>query len=124
MITYCTDSGATCARSSAPLIASPPSSVAENPFSEPSSLPIGVRAPAMITDVVMVPPGRRVIVVNASQRNPKPDGTTALPSGWHHILAGTRRPKWPRGRYRATIHHLSDIRPWHFCNAASLLADT
>ena len=54
MITYSTCSGATPAFSSAPLMANPPSSAAEKPFSEPSSRPIGVRAPATITDPDMV----------------------------------------------------------------------
>ena len=51
MITYCTWSGATPARSSAALIANPPRSVPEKSFSEPSSRPIGVRAPPTMTDV-------------------------------------------------------------------------
>ncbi len=50
MITYCTWSPDTPALSSAPLMAMPPRSVAENPFRDPSNRPIGVRAPATITD--------------------------------------------------------------------------
>src|SRR5918995_2928015 len=49
MITYWTCSGATPALRSAPVIATPPRSVAENPLSEPCSRPIGVRAPATMT---------------------------------------------------------------------------
>ena len=50
MITYCTCSGATPARSSAALIATPPRSAPVKSFSEPSSRPIGVRAPLTMTD--------------------------------------------------------------------------
>ncbi len=53
MITYSTWSGATPARSSAALIANPPSWAPEKSFSAPCSRPIGVRAPATITDSVM-----------------------------------------------------------------------
>src|ERR671918_2463702 len=49
MITYWTCSGATPAFRSAPVIATPPRSEAENPFSDPCSRPIGVRAPATMT---------------------------------------------------------------------------
>src|ERR687897_1879290 len=49
MITYWTCSGATPAFRSAPVIATPPRSEAENPFSDPWSRPIGVRAPATMT---------------------------------------------------------------------------
>ena len=48
-IVYSTCSGATPARSRAALMATPPSWAPEKPFSEPSSRPIGVRAPATIT---------------------------------------------------------------------------
>ena len=53
MITYSTSEAGTFAFSSAPLIAMAPRSLALKSFSEPISLPIGVRAPATITDVVM-----------------------------------------------------------------------
>jgi methylmalonyl-CoA/ethylmalonyl-CoA epimerase len=53
MITYSTIDAATPAFSSAPLIAIAPKSVAEKSFSEPINRPMGVRAPATITDVVM-----------------------------------------------------------------------
>src|ERR671913_2491560 len=49
MITYWTCSGATPALRSAPVIATPPRSVAENPLSEPCSRPMGGRAPATMT---------------------------------------------------------------------------
>src|SRR5215469_8242290 len=49
MITYWTSCGAMAARSRAPLTAKPPRSTAEKPASDPSSLPIPVRAPPMIT---------------------------------------------------------------------------
>ncbi|GAA3296126.1 hypothetical protein GCM10020295_25010 [Streptomyces cinereospinus] len=52
MITYCTWSPPIPARSRAALIAKPPRSAPEKDFSEPSSRPIGVRAPATMTDVV------------------------------------------------------------------------
>src|SRR5581483_3167489 len=45
-----TCSGCTPARSRAALIANPPSSAAEKPARAPDSLPIGVRAPARITE--------------------------------------------------------------------------
>ena len=54
MITYCTWSPPMPARSSAALMAKPPSSAPEKVFSEPSSRPSGVRAPATITEVVPV----------------------------------------------------------------------
>src|SRR3954469_21750534 len=50
MITYWTWSGATPERSSAALMANPPRSAPEKSFSEPSSRPIGVRAPLTMTD--------------------------------------------------------------------------
>src|SRR6195952_4621228 len=53
MITYSTNEAGTLAFSNAPLIAMAPRSLALKSFSEPISLPIGVRAPATITDVVM-----------------------------------------------------------------------
>jgi hypothetical protein len=53
MITYSTASGATPALSSAALIAMPPSSTACSPDREPSSLPMGVRAPATMTELDM-----------------------------------------------------------------------
>ncbi len=53
MMTYSTDSGATPARSRAALMATPPSSTADSPDREPSSLPIGVRAPATMTELDM-----------------------------------------------------------------------
>src|SRR6202012_3322751 len=53
MITYSTAEAGTLALSSAPAIAIAPRSLPEKSFSEPINLPIGVRAPATITDVVM-----------------------------------------------------------------------
>src|SRR3954452_4188947 len=50
MITYCTCSGATPAFARAPRIATAPRSEPLNPASEPWRRPIGVRAPATITD--------------------------------------------------------------------------
>src|SRR5690606_17396420 len=52
MITYWTWSPPIPARSRAALIAKPPRSAPEKDFSEPSSRPMGVRAPATMTDVV------------------------------------------------------------------------
>ena len=51
MRTASTSSGATPARSSAAAMANPPSCIAVNPPSAPDSLPMGVRAPATMTDV-------------------------------------------------------------------------
>src|SRR3954452_14377626 len=59
MITYCTCSGATPARSRAPLMAKPPSSAPEKSFSDPSNRPIGVRAPATRTERRMDRPSWR-----------------------------------------------------------------
>src|SRR6187399_2179333 len=60
MITCSTSSGATPARSSAALIAKPPSSAALNDASAPLILPIGVRAPATMYEPAMRgPPVRR-----------------------------------------------------------------
>src|ERR1700733_12794186 len=53
MITYSTAAAGTFAFSSAPAIAMAPRSLAEKSFNEPINLPMGVRAPATITDVVM-----------------------------------------------------------------------
>src|SRR6476469_5384707 len=53
MITYSTADAGTLAFSSAPAIAIPPRSLPEKSFSDPISLPTGVRAPATITDVVI-----------------------------------------------------------------------
>jgi methylmalonyl-CoA/ethylmalonyl-CoA epimerase len=53
MITYSTRDGGTFALSRAPEMAIAPRSVPEKSFSEPISLPTGVRAPATITDVVI-----------------------------------------------------------------------
>src|SRR5579875_1699106 len=53
MITYSTADVGTLAFSSAPAIAIAPRSLAEKSFSEPINLPMGVRAPATITDVVI-----------------------------------------------------------------------
>src|SRR5918997_6706993 len=50
MITYWTWSGATPARSSAALMATDPSWAPLKSFNDPDILPIGVRAPATITD--------------------------------------------------------------------------
>ena len=53
MITYSTAEAGTCALSNAPAMATAPRSLPEKSFSDPISLPTGVRAPATITDVVM-----------------------------------------------------------------------
>ncbi|CNV85112.1 Uncharacterised protein [Mycobacterium tuberculosis] len=53
MITYSTKDAGTLAFSRAPLMAMAPSSLALKSFREPINLPMGVRAPATITDVVM-----------------------------------------------------------------------
>ena len=53
MITYSTADAGTPAFSRAPAMAMPPRSLPEKSFSDPISLPTGVRAPAMITDVVI-----------------------------------------------------------------------
>ena len=53
MITYSTWSAATPDRSSAARIAIAPRSIASKPASEPRNFPIGVRAPATMTDLVM-----------------------------------------------------------------------
>src|SRR6266545_1716131 len=50
MITYWTASGDTPARSRAALIATPPSCAAEKSLRDPSSRPMGVRAPATMTE--------------------------------------------------------------------------
>lgn len=47
------------ARSSADLMANPPRSAPEKDFSEPSRRPMGVRAPATITEVVLFVPDMR-----------------------------------------------------------------
>ena len=49
--TSSTSSGATPARSRAARMATPPSCIAVKPASAPESLPMGVRAPATMTDV-------------------------------------------------------------------------
>ena len=53
MITYSTSEAGTPAFSNAARIATAPRSVPEKSFSEPISRPIGVRAPATMTDVVI-----------------------------------------------------------------------
>src|SRR5258708_26865715 len=53
MITYSTADAGTLAFSSAPAMAMAPRSLPEKSFSDPISLPTGVRAPATITDVVI-----------------------------------------------------------------------
>ena len=53
MITYSTADAGTFAFSNAPEMAMAPRSLPEKSFNEPISLPIGVRAPATITDVVI-----------------------------------------------------------------------
>src|ERR1700724_4872472 len=53
MITYSTSEAGTVAFSRAALMAIAPRSLPEKSFSEPINLPIGVRAPATITDVVI-----------------------------------------------------------------------
>jgi len=52
MITYSTNSGPTPAFASAPRIAIAPRSELDKSFNEPSKRPIGVRAPATITELV------------------------------------------------------------------------
>src|SRR3954463_652097 len=54
MITYSTADAGTPAFSRAPEMAIAPRSLPEKSFSEPISLPTGVRAPATITDVVIL----------------------------------------------------------------------
>src|SRR3954451_17969673 len=53
MITYSTADAGTLSFSSAPAMATAPRSLPEKSFSDPISLPTGVRAPATITDVVI-----------------------------------------------------------------------
>src|SRR5690348_4423929 len=74
MITYWTCSGATPERSSAALIATPPSFVAGKSFSAPSSRPIGVRAPLTITEpsirsLMDDPSGKHLTVVRSDYRH-------------------------------------------------------
>src|ERR1700756_6026597 len=53
MITYCTSSGPTPAFARAPRIAIAPRSEPDKSFNEPIKRPIGVRAPATITELVV-----------------------------------------------------------------------
>lgn len=90
MITYSTSEAGTPDFSSAPRIAMASRSVPEKSLSEPIKRPIGVRAPATITDVVIPASkggGQRLI----GRTGP----TRFLPSGY---------------RYVATTEHL-DMRP-------------
>ena len=103
MITYSTAEAGTPAFSKAPAMAIAPRSLPEKSFSEPISLPTGVRAPATITDVVIptsedsseplkspigdaqsFPPGYRC-VMTAEQVDARPLLATALVTAIDHI---------------------------------------
>src|ERR1700761_3830674 len=81
MITYSTSEAGTFAFSSAPLIAIAPRSLALKSFSEPISLPTGVRAPATITDVVMTT--SRAGLNSRSKRSGEAD---SFPSGYRYVM--------------------------------------
>src|ERR1700749_5118905 len=81
MITYSTSEAGTFAFSSAPLIAMAPRSLALKSFSEPISLPTGVRAPATITDVVMTT--SRAGLNSRSKRSGEAD---SFPSGYRYVM--------------------------------------
>src|SRR6201991_1019093 len=81
MITYSTNDAGTFAFSSAPLIATAPRSLALKSFSEPISLPTGVRAPATITDVVMTT--SRAGLNSRSKRSGEAD---SFPSGYRYVM--------------------------------------
>src|SRR5688500_10449967 len=76
MITYWTCSGATPERESAARIATSPSFVAGKSFSAPSSLPIGVRAPSTMTELMGYP--RRVLNGGSVQTSPMTSGLRVL----------------------------------------------
>ena len=81
MITYSTAEAGTPAFSSAPEMAIAPRSLPEKSFSEPISLPIGVRAPATITDVVISTSKadpERLGAAEATKRNLSRQVTVAL----------------------------------------------
>src|SRR6478735_9144366 len=103
MITYSTADAGTLAFSSAPAIAIAPRSLPEKSFSEPISLPTGVRAPATITDVVILtsrndqelpirgiaqarssPPGYRY-VMSTEQVDARPVLASALVTAIDHV---------------------------------------
>src|SRR6476646_10327488 len=103
MITYSTADAGTPAFSRAPEMAIAPRSLPEKSFSEPISLPTGVRAPATITDVVIptskgsseplkspigeaqsCPPGYRY-VMTAEQVDARPLLATALVTAIDHV---------------------------------------
>src|ERR1700753_699358 len=81
MISYSTSEAGTFAFSSAPLIAIAPRSLALKSFSEPISLPTGVRAPATITDVVMTT--SRAGLNSRSKRSGEAD---SFPSGYRYVM--------------------------------------
>ena len=87
--------GTTPALSRAPLMAMPPRSAAEKPFSEPRSRPIGVRAPATITDPDMVCLSRRGLARLAQGHDIHARGEG------EHRLPGVRRPTPPAGHPHA-----------------------
>src|SRR3712207_4514545 len=78
MITYSTWSPEMPARSSAAFIATPPRSAAEKSLSEPSSRPIGVRAPLTMTERDMCCLQGRVADAGDSRGRYRRDGDTAL----------------------------------------------
>src|SRR3954464_2371690 len=103
MITYSTAEAGTPAFSNAPEMAIAPRSLPEKSFSEPISLPAGVRAPATITDVVMLtsrndqeqpirdiaqarssPPGYRY-VMSTEQVDARPVLASALVTAIDHV---------------------------------------
>src|SRR5690606_41090812 len=94
MMTYCTCSGATPARSSAAFMAIPPNSTAERSASEPRSRPMGVRAPATITEPDMT----ALHEYNAATVTPYPWAYRALPVARPSAGKGERRAAQDRPR--------------------------
>src|SRR6478672_10445017 len=104
MITYSTWSPETPAFSRAPLMATPPRSAADWSFRPPSRRPIGVRAPATITD----PPVLADMGVPPLARSKSI--WCALPDDTHHPDEGRGRPRDRRvtpGRVRSS--HASPV---------------
>src|SRR6201992_1116241 len=81
MITYSTSEAGTCAFSRAPLIAIAPRSLALKSFSEPISLPTGVRAPATITDVVMTTSSG-----GFNSRSERSGEADSFPPGYRYVM--------------------------------------
>src|ERR1700734_2026093 len=81
MITYSTAAAGTLAFSSAPAIAMAPRSLPEKSFSEPINLPMGVRAPATITDVVMT-----TSRAGFNSRSRKSEEADSFPSGHRYVM--------------------------------------